>query len=96
MYLVAFGTVLGHTFCTGLAVIAGRYISTKISAKHGMHSFRERELYGLTPLFPVTLGGAVLFLCFGLIYLYEASQTVDFDPHDHIPRVENVNPVPRL
>jgi len=68
VYLVGIGTILGHTFCTGLAVIAGRYISTKISAKH------------------VTLGGAALFLCFGLIYLYEASQTVDFHPHDHIPR----------
>jgi len=68
VYLVAIGTILGHTVCTGLAVIGGRYISTKISAKR------------------VTLGGAALFLCFGLIYLYEASQTVDFDPHDHIPR----------
>jgi len=65
VYLVAFGTVLGHTFCTALAVIAGRYISTKISAKH------------------VTLGGAALFLCFGLVYLYEASQATDFD---YIPR----------
>ena len=37
----------------------------------------------LTPLSLVTLGGAVLFLCFGLIYLYEARQTVDFDLHEH-------------
>jgi len=68
VYIVGFGTVVGHTFCTALAVIAGRYISTKISAKH------------------VTLGGATLFLLFGLIYLYEASQVADFDPQDHIPR----------
>jgi len=68
VWLIAFGTIVGHTFCTALAVIAGRYISTKISAKH------------------VTLGGATLFLCFGLIYLYESSQAADFDPHDHIPR----------
>jgi putative Ca2+/H+ antiporter (TMEM165/GDT1 family) len=71
VYIVALGTIIGHTFCTALAVIAGRYISTKVSAKH------------------VTLGGAALFLCFGLIYLYEASQaTVDFDydPHEHILR----------
>lgn len=67
VYVVALGTIIGHTFCTALAVIAGRYISTKISAKH------------------VTLGGAALFLCFGLVYLYEASQTpVDLDPHEHI------------
>ncbi|KAI9450147.1 UPF0016-domain-containing protein [Lactarius psammicola] len=69
VYIVAIGTIIGHTCCTALAVISGRYISTKISAKH------------------VTLGGAALFLCFGLVYLYEASQTtVDFDPHEHILR----------
>ncbi|KAH9995783.1 hypothetical protein BJV77DRAFT_960890 [Russula vinacea] len=68
VYIVALGTIIGHTFCTALAVIAGRYVSTRISAKH------------------VTLGGAVLFLCFGLIYLYEAGQSTDFDPQDHIPR----------
>ncbi|KAH8994830.1 UPF0016-domain-containing protein [Lactarius akahatsu] len=67
VYVVAIGTIIGHTCCTALAVISGRYISTKISAKH------------------VTLGGSALFLCFGLVYLYEASQTtVDFDPHEHI------------
>jgi len=68
VYIVALGTIIGHTFCTALAVIAGRYISTRISAKH------------------VTLGGAALFLCFGLVYLYEAGQAADFDPQDHIPR----------
>jgi len=54
VYLVTLGTVIGHSACTGLAVIAGRYISTKISVKH------------------VTLGGAALFLIFGVIYLFEA------------------------
>jgi len=68
VYIVALGTIIGHTFCTALAVIAGRYISTKISAKH------------------VTLGGAALFLCFGLIYLYEANLAADFDPQEHIPQ----------
>ncbi|KXN81238.1 GDT1-like protein C17G8.08c [Leucoagaricus sp. SymC.cos] len=34
VYLVTLGTILGHTFCTALAVIGGRYISTKISVKH--------------------------------------------------------------
>jgi len=62
LYIVAFGTIVGHSLCTALAVIAGRWISTKISAKH------------------VTLGGAALFLCFGLVYLYEASQASDSDP----------------
>ena len=44
-------------------------------------------LQNLIPLSSVTLGGAVLFLCFGFVYLYEASQaTVDFDFDEHIPR----------
>ena len=38
VYLVTLGTVIGHTACTSLAVIAGRYISTKISVKHGLYS----------------------------------------------------------
>ncbi|PPQ91748.1 hypothetical protein CVT25_013238 [Psilocybe cyanescens] len=35
VYLLTFGTVLGHLCCTALAVIGGRYISNKISVKHG-------------------------------------------------------------
>ncbi|KAJ6500408.1 hypothetical protein C8R45DRAFT_782919, partial [Mycena sanguinolenta] len=54
VYLVTAGTVIGHSFCTALAVMGGRYVSTKISVKH------------------VTLGGAALFLIFGVIYTYEA------------------------
>lgn len=57
MYLVTLGTVLGHTCCTALAVVGGRYVSSKISVKH------------------VTLGGATLFLIFGVIYLYDALST---------------------
>ncbi|KAJ3566260.1 hypothetical protein NP233_g7105 [Leucocoprinus birnbaumii] len=34
VYLVTLGTIMGHSFCTALAVIGGRYISTKISVKH--------------------------------------------------------------
>ncbi|KAI9510738.1 hypothetical protein F5148DRAFT_523815 [Russula earlei] len=68
VYIVAIGTIVGHSLCTALAVIAGRYISTRISAKH------------------VTLGGAALFLCFGLIYFYEAGQATDFDLQEHIPQ----------
>ncbi|KAJ8593652.1 UPF0016-domain-containing protein [Rhizopogon salebrosus TDB-379] len=54
VYLVTLGTVIGHTCCTALAVVGGRYVSTKISVKH------------------VTLGGAALFLIFGVIYLYDS------------------------
>jgi len=34
VYLVAVGTVVGHACCTAGAVIAGRYISTKIDVKY--------------------------------------------------------------
>ncbi|KAG8221638.1 hypothetical protein J3R82DRAFT_1917 [Butyriboletus roseoflavus] len=34
VYLVTLGTIIGHTTCTSLAVIAGSYLSTKISVKH--------------------------------------------------------------
>ncbi|KDR73325.1 hypothetical protein GALMADRAFT_142437 [Galerina marginata CBS 339.88] len=54
VYLVTLGTVVGHSCCTALAVVGGRYVSSKISVKH------------------VTYGGSVLFLLFGVIYLYEA------------------------
>ncbi|KIJ43716.1 hypothetical protein M422DRAFT_252960 [Sphaerobolus stellatus SS14] len=34
LYVVAFGTVVGHSLCTALAVTGGRWLSTKISVKH--------------------------------------------------------------
>jgi len=34
VYLVTLGTVIGHGACTSLAVLGGRYLSTKISVKH--------------------------------------------------------------
>ncbi|KAH9885599.1 UPF0016-domain-containing protein [Cubamyces lactineus] len=34
VYVVALGTVIGHSCCTALAVLGGRYVSTKISVKH--------------------------------------------------------------
>ncbi|KAI0322558.1 hypothetical protein OF83DRAFT_1080144 [Amylostereum chailletii] len=68
VYLVTIGTIVGHSCCTALAVVAGRYISTKVSAKH------------------VTLGGAMLFFCFGWIHMYAASQPNNVDIlEDHIP-----------
>ena len=35
VYVVSLGTIIGHGCCTALAVIGGRYVSTKISVKHG-------------------------------------------------------------
>lgn len=34
MYLVTIGTIVGHSVCTAGAVIAGRYISTKVDVKY--------------------------------------------------------------
>lgn len=34
IWLVAFGTIAGHFLCTGMAVIGGRWIATRISVKH--------------------------------------------------------------
>ncbi|KAI0791889.1 hypothetical protein C8Q75DRAFT_792447 [Abortiporus biennis] len=34
VYVVSLGTIIGHSCCTALAVIGGRYVSTKISVKH--------------------------------------------------------------
>ncbi|KAG8904953.1 hypothetical protein FRC01_008529, partial [Tulasnella sp. 417] len=62
VYVVTLGTVVGHSVCTAVAVIGGRWLSTKISVKH------------------VTLGGAVLFLLFAVIYFYEAWTYVPGEP----------------
>lgn len=82
VYLVTLGTVVGHSCCTALAVIGGRYISTKISVKHGACARFIVRLVLISPP-SVTLGGSLLFLAFGVIYLYEAfvmdADTADLD-----------------
>ncbi len=75
MNVVAVGTILGHSCCSALAVVGGRYFSTKISVKQGM----LRSLFRITLVLsfhPVTLGGACLFLVFGVIYLYQSLQEI--------------------
>jgi len=63
---------LGHSLCTALAVVGGRYdVSTKISVKQGTFYRPGFCLITLT----VTYGGSILFLLFGIIYLYEAFAT---------------------
>jgi Ca2+/H+ antiporter, TMEM165/GDT1 family len=57
--------VIAHGCCTALAVIGGRLLASKISVRHGI------LLAGVKGLTLVTLGGAILFLAFGVIYLYE-------------------------
>ncbi|KAI5842305.1 hypothetical protein BZA05DRAFT_205605 [Tricharina praecox] len=53
-WYVTIGAISGHTICTGIAVIGGRMLASRISVRN------------------VTLGGAVAFLVFGVLYLAEA------------------------
>ncbi|KAH7103105.1 UPF0016-domain-containing protein [Auriculariales sp. MPI-PUGE-AT-0066] len=34
VYIISLGTILGHSICTGIAVIAGKWLASKISVKH--------------------------------------------------------------
>ncbi|KZV83897.1 UPF0016-domain-containing protein [Exidia glandulosa HHB12029] len=34
VYIISLGTILGHSLCTALAVIAGKWLASKISVKH--------------------------------------------------------------
>jgi len=54
-----------------VAVVGGRYVSTKIYVKQGTFYRPGFCLITLT----VTYGGSILFLLFGIIYLYEAFAT---------------------
>jgi len=65
------GAVSGHAVCTGVAVIGGRAIAGKVSMRVGMY---PRHLPGQNTAnhVIVTLGGAIAFLVFGVIYLVEA------------------------
>lgn len=55
------GTVVGHSVCTAGAVIAGRYVSTKIDVKYGMGAIRHCGCHrSNTPPFSDTLGSCVV------------------------------------
>jgi putative Ca2+/H+ antiporter (TMEM165/GDT1 family) len=88
VYVVSLGTILGHAFCTALAVIGGRYVSSKISVRHGEYRFLFFFVFPFSFIDTkriVTLGGAVLFLLFGFIYLYEGLRLGMPSPSDHVP-----------
>ncbi|EJD54980.1 UPF0016-domain-containing protein [Auricularia subglabra TFB-10046 SS5] len=62
VYIISLGTILGHSLCTALAVIAGKWLASKISVKHvtyggaflfiffALFFFREAWLYDSDPL----------------------------------------------
>jgi Ca2+/H+ antiporter, TMEM165/GDT1 family len=64
------GAVSGHAVCTRVAVIGGRAIAGRVSLRVGA-LFHHPTLAQLLT-YVVTLGGAIAFLVFGVIYLVEA------------------------
>lgn len=43
VYGVSIGGVVGHSMCTGLAVIGGRIIAQKISVRTGKHKLKKKK-----------------------------------------------------
>lgn len=43
IWLVSFGTIVGHSLCTGLAVLGGSWLAARISVKHGESSIMRRS-----------------------------------------------------
>jgi putative Ca2+/H+ antiporter (TMEM165/GDT1 family) len=71
---VTLGATCGHAICTGVAVIGGRAIAGRVSLKVGMlHCLYPIRLsISTTNMTTVTIGGAIAFLVFGFIYLFES------------------------
>lgn len=70
---VTLGAMVGHCICTGVAVIGGRAIAGRVSLKVGKsQSSFSHHRYGLLTHVLVTVGGAIAFLLFGFIYLFES------------------------
>ncbi len=70
---VTLGAVTGHACCTGIAVIGGRALAGRVSMRVGESIWerRGRTLGCWLMCGAVTIGGAVAFLVFGVIYLFE-------------------------
>lgn len=64
------GAVSGHAVCTGVAVIGGRAIAGRVSLRVGR--LFQFSITNQTLTNTVTLGGAIAFLIFGVIYVVEA------------------------
>lgn len=66
---VTIGAITAHCLCTALAVIGGSAIAGRVSMRVGKYlaCVPYAQLIKI-----VTLGGAVMFLVFGVIYLIEA------------------------
>lgn len=77
---VTLGAAVGHAICTGAAVVGGRAIAGRVSLKVGEYIYPCRlyqapvfsQVRSANVFHSVTVGGAVAFLVFGLIYFIEA------------------------
>ena len=67
------GAVVGHGCCTAVAVIGGRAIAGKVSMRVGKSILLNASQHLDANKWKVTLGGAIAFVAFGIIYLLEAA-----------------------
>ena len=65
------GALGGHFICTAAAVVGGAAIAGKVSLRVGK-LFKNGRHVAPTNRISVTTGGAIAFLIFGFIYLFEA------------------------
>jgi len=66
------GALGGHAICTGVAVLGGKAIAGKVSLRTGKSHFPPDLTRSLANKSTVTMGGAIAFLVFGVVYLLEA------------------------
>ena len=81
-YAVTAGALLGHTLCTGLAVVGGRFVAQLISVKAGKFEFKSKKYsipksgkdrllttnsYLSINDYPVTIVGGFVFLIFSAV-----------------------------